>query len=285
MKQKQFKLIGFNIKNSVSPFIHKKIFEHKNKQTAFSYEIVDTQPDEFNSTFKKLNQFAGVNITTPYKIKTFKRLKFKSAKAIFFGCVNTVKTLNTGELKGFCTDHIGFLKSLELLKIRRLENVLIIGFGGTGQMAAICLQNKCKKLIVAVRNTKKIPNSLKKTINAQFVNLNTLKLNSNFAKVNFQLVVNATTCGNSTSPDESAINLEKLGQVSNVFDLIYYPTQTKLLKQAKQLGAKTLNGVSMLVWQAVAAQKIWNNFSFKTRFIKNLINCTEHFLQERQKHV
>lgn len=282
-KVKIFKLIGHKIENSASPFLHNKLFANKNLQNSNFYELLNVKPCCFEQVFAKLNNFAGANVTTPFKIHAFNQLKLKSQTALNFGCVNTIKTLPNGELKGFCTDGFGFMKSLQKFKTQFFENVLIVGFGGAGRVALKCLELHCKNLFVAVRNlnTTKKPAQTK----AKFVNLNQFSAENNLKNIKFNLVVNATTCGNANNPNETPINLKNLNEVNAAFDLIYYPTTTKFLKQAKQLGAKTLNGVNMLVWQAVAAQKIWNDLNFKTSFVEFLIKETENFLERKQKNV
>lgn len=277
-----FNLLGCNIANSASPFLHNKIFTAKNLQNSNHYGLLDVAPKNFKQVFSKLNKFSGVNITTPFKVRAFNMLKLKSPEANFFGCVNTIKTLPNGELKGFCTDGFGFFKSLQKFKTLFFKNVLIVGFGGAGKVVLKCLESRCENLFVAVRNL----NSIEKPTQtkAKFIDLE--QLNGSYNKLNeleFGLVVNATTCGNSLSQNCAPINLDCLGKIDAAFDLIYYPTTTKFLKQAHKLGAETLNGVDMLVWQAVAAQQIWNGLRFKTKFVENLIQETKKFLESKQK--
>lgn len=281
MVNKTFKLIGHKIKNSASPFIHNEIFKHLNKSFNFSYSLLDTAPNEFDHVFSNLNRFSGVNITAPYKVRAFNWLKQKSRSARHFGCVNTIKTLPNGELKGFCTDGFGFLKSLQTLQTEFFENVLILGFGGAGQVAARCLENKCSNLFVSVRNLKNVPKNFR--TKAKFVCSSGSKIAPEILNTSFQLVVNATPCGNANNVGSVAINLAKLKKVDNVFDLIYFPLETKLLKQAQLLGAKTLNGVNMLAWQAMAAEKIWNNnFSLSTTLLLSLTEKTKKFLENKK---
>ena len=282
--KKKFALIGWQIKNSASAFIHNTIFKYFNLNNKYYYKLINIPPNLFYKNFKNLNQFYGVNITTPYKITTLKKLNFNSHTAKFFGCVNTIKKLPNGQLKGFCTDHIGFLNSLKQLNQSKFKNVIILGFGGAGQMAMRCIQNKCDNLFIIVRNLNKINTTIQTNLSKQLnCNIQFLK-NNNVPKLNFDLIINATTCGNYYSKNQTPINLNNIGKINNVFDLIYYPTQTILLKQAKKLKARTLNGTEMLIWQALAAQKIWNNFKFSNKFIQNLIKQTHLFLNNLSLH-
>lgn len=239
----------------------------------YSYELIDLNSSEFEEKFYTIGNFNGVNITTPYKIETFKKLSLKSRNANFFGCVNTIKKLQNGNLKGFCTDNIGFMKTIKQFNKVSFNNVLIIGYGGAGQMASKCLMPLCKNLFILIKSQLKL-DSLKKLKLAKpiFVNHNEIK------KINFDLIINASPAY-SNKLNDPPIDIYQLGSVSNVFDLNYFPATTQLLEQALQLGATCKNGVDMLVWQAIAAQKIWNGFECSNKFAIHLINQTANFLE------
>ncbi len=281
--KKIFKLVGSHIKYSASPFIHNEIFKMCD-EPKFSYGLFEVMPSNFENMFKTFNQFDGLNITSPFKIDAFKKLDSLSKYAKTLGCVNTIKKLEDNTLKGYCTDGIGFLKSLNMFNEFFFKRVLILGFGGAGQMAAYSLMDRCSELYIITRNFnilrqnqfKQFCKNIPKTLKVKIVNSNQIK------NISFNLIINATPCGNFNNLNMSPINLHLFKQIDNVFDLTYFPLETIFLYEAKKLNCKIMNGVAMLVWQAVESEKIWNNFHFKNSDIELLIKKTTNFLANKK---
>jgi shikimate dehydrogenase len=221
---KKYGLIGFPLGHSLSPLIHSEIF----KRTGHNgeYSLYETKPEDFGN----IPLSDGFNVTIPYKeaIIPFCEKLDESAAAI--GAVNCVS-----RKAGYNTDLFGFEKSVEILGADLSKRVCLLGFGGAGKMVAHAVKKAGGELTIA---TRKNINELSKT------------------KAEFDLLVNSTPVGMFPNISETPIDFENIS-AKYVIDLIYNPAETKLLSLAKEKGAKTMNGLIMLVWQAIKSHEIW----------------------------
>ena len=129
MPKRNFAVIGHPIGHTMSPFIHKRLFQLAKQNS--DYTILDISPDELPQKIKILNQLAGYNITIPNKQAIIPYLDTLDKKAALYGSVNTVK--NGSVREGFTTDPNGFLKALEYGNINFSGNIAIIGCGGAAR--------------------------------------------------------------------------------------------------------------------------------------------------------
>lgn len=190
-----------------------------------------------------------------------------------YGSVNTVSNTG-GKSKGYTTDPDGFLKALEMAGIELKGRIMILGCGGVARTMAYEIAKKGLEFEFAVR-----PQSVGK---AGLLCLEiTRKLPG--TKVSFGLInqiignvdvlINATPAGMYPNVDETPINNCAIGRCAAVYDAIYNPLETALVKRAKANGSKAEGGMSMLVWQAAAAQEIWHGNSFSKEDIEKI--CVE----------
>ncbi|WP_313756422.1 shikimate dehydrogenase [Tissierella sp.] len=263
---KLYCLIGQPINKSLSPIIHNNIFKTLNQNSI--YLAFNIEEDEIKSTidgFKAMG-VGGFNVTIPYKKSIIKYLDDISKEASIIGAVNTVKNHN-GKLIGYNTDSGGFLQTFYDNNIDiKNKNILIIGAGGAAYAIASSLamegvnsiniaNRTLENSILLERNINKINNEIMtKVVNLSLNNLNKKKMD---------IIINTTSLG--MYPLENMAPLELNGFSSNtvVYDIIYKPCETRLIRDAKAREFKTFNGMSMLLNQAILSQNIWGNLDKK----------------------
>jgi shikimate dehydrogenase len=243
--KKRFGLLGCNINYSFSRGYFTEKFE-KEKLAGYTYENFDIPTIEtFVEIIKNNEHLSGMNVTIPYKESVIPFLDKLSKKATKIGAVNTIKFTDKGKLKGYNTDYYGFKKSLEPLLESHHKKALILGTGGASKGVAFALE----ELGIEHTFVSRIPS---KTV----LGYNQIK---DLIFKEYQIVINTTPVG--TSPNIEAypeIPYEFFTNKHIAYDLIYNPAETQFLKKAQNQGAKTKNGLDMLIFQAEKAWAIWN---------------------------
>ncbi len=241
---KTYGLIGKNISYSFSRAYFSEKFE-KEKIDAHYLNFDINSIQEFPKLFEKWTGINGLNVTIPYKQKVIPFLDELDPVAREIGAVNTVKIID-GKKIGYNTDYYGFLGSLKpFLSIGKIS-ALILSTGGASLAVAYAL----KKLEIPY----------------QYVSRSRKKANLTYADLtgeimhNHQLIVNCTPLGTSPNVEKYPhIPMEYIGPKHLVYDLIYNPPFTRLMKLAAKKGAKVINGQKMLELQAEKAWQIWNS--------------------------
>lgn len=260
---KKFGLIGYPLGHSLSAVIHKAGF--KSLGIEANYEILETPPDELVDRVKyfKRNDYEGFNVTIPLKLPISLFVQEVDKYADIAGAVNTVKINSDKTLKGYNTDAMGFKKAIPQNLDFSGANVALLGTGGASRAAVLALSELGVKYIGVY--TRNIPNAMdymaymrRKFPQIEFES-HQIDLVRDLSK--YQLLVNTTPIGMlGRSADMTPIEenvLRTMPANSTVYDVIYNPKKTILLKLAEKLGYNTINGLDMLVYQAVAAQEIW----------------------------
>ena len=270
---KLFGLTGYPLGHSLSPVIHKELMKIREIQGAYSlYEVSPQELGEKIPVLKK--DLCGFNVTIPHKVDIIPFLDELDEKAALFGAVNTV-SLNGETAKGYNTDCVGFLRALDAAGIELGGKVLLCGAGGVARMFAFEAALAGSDLTIAARDAdisaaEKIKNEISEKLgkNCSVINLRDVK-------DGYDLIINGTPVG--MFPNTNACVLDKgvVEKSSAVFDAIYNPRETLLLKYAKEAGLKYSNGLSMLVLQAAAAQEIWNGVEFSNTDINGVIKIIE----------
>ncbi len=250
-------VLGESLKHTMSPPIHKRLFDLKTRE--FIYDVVELKPEELSEKINELNSKSGYNITIPHKIGIIPFLDELDETAKRYGAVNCVDIKN-GRSKGFNTDVDGFLRSLSSAKIELLGNILLVGSGGVGRMMAIETARAGAKLTIAVieqalSEAQKVKSDILSICPDAEVKVITIDEISG----SFDLLMNATPVGMYPKTDACVVSDEVIKNCCAVFDVIYNPRETLLMKKAKQAGITTVGGMAMLVWQAVSAHEIWDN--------------------------
>ena len=198
-----------------------------------------------------------------------------------YNSVNCISN-DGGRLIGYNTDCDGFLRSAELLPIG--GNVAILGCGGVGRMIAIETTLHGGSITLAV-----IPQDVK---NAQLLMAEILaKCSDASVRIadistldgSYDLLINATPVGMYPKVDACAVSDEVIENSGSVFDVIYNPTETLLMKKARAMGKTAVGGASMLVYQAVKAHEIWYGGSFSAEDISKIITDVENAVDSMNK--
>lgn len=270
--KKHYGLIGYPLGHSLSPQIHKRLFELDGVEA--DYEMMEIAPENLRAHFDYLKTLDGFNITIPHKINILGLCNGLSETAQRYGSVNTVK-IEDGEVMGYNTDAYGLLTSISNMGTDSSKSLCLLGCGGVGRMVAIegaCLM---PKLTIAVRYEDiPVAERLKKHIETELEGITNCSVNvirlSEF-QGGCDLVINSTPVGMYPNVNASPLKKEQLEGVKFVFDAVYNPSETLLVRYARELGIKAQTGMSMLVLQAVAAHKVWLESHYDRKDIDQLI--------------
>ena len=275
MSKKRYGVIGHPIGHTLSPFIHTRLMQLSNIDG--EYGVYDIAPEKLSEEFKgTLSLLDGFNATIPHKQAVMSLCTELDETAELYGSVNTVHFKNEGGSvvsKGYTTDGIGFVKALENAGISLGKTVTIVGCGGVGRVFAnTCAKSGCKLNILecsaALDNTK----SFAKSLNERFgEGTASAFLTEDFCGES-DLLVNATPIGMFPKVDACVVGDKVISSASAVFDAVYNPSETLLVKKARANGSPAITGMTMLVYQAAAAQTIWNGSQFDPKDIEKLSN-------------
>lgn len=267
-------ILGHPIEHSFSPIIYNSWFKDFNLNKI--YLAFDVAPKNLKNTvigFKAI-KVGGFNITIPHKEKIIKYIDEIDSTAKKIGAVNTVKN-EDGFFKGTNTDAIGAENALKENGFTiNDKNVVILGSGGAAKAISSILVKRAKKIILINRTISRATN-LAKEIKKKFRTNIEAKINS---KHNLEeeiksadILINTTPVGMYPLVNKSPILREFLHPNLFVFDIVYNPPLTQLLKDASGIGCKTLGGLDMLVNQAALAFEWWTNKKPKIELMKNKI--------------
>lgn len=276
MSKNKFCLIGHPLEHSISPQIHKRLFEISGYDG--EYVLNHFIPEKLDNEIINLKSFSGFNATIPYKQKIIPFLDEISPQAKKYGAVNTVKN-EDGKLCGFNTDVEGFLRSLKYADIELKGDVLICGAGGVSRMMACeALDNKCV-LTIATRTIEKAQRC-KDDLMKLYPNATIKADKLDDIRNGFDLILNGTPSGMYPHVESCPLERQIVQSSKAVFDAIYNPCETLLLRYAKEACLKIQGGLKMLVWQAAAAQEIWTNTTFDAFDIENLCNEMSEIIEK-----
>jgi shikimate dehydrogenase len=268
-------LIGSPVEHSLSPIMHNAAFKALNLDYAYvAFNVSESQLKNAIYGIKALG-IHGVNVTTPHKTTVIKFLDRLDESAAEVKAVNTILNVDS-KLIGYNTDGIGAIKALEehgvLLKDKK---VILLGAGGAARAIAFSLiKNGCKLVIFnrTFNKAKKLVKELKKKnkkieVSCYMLSEENLKKELKDANV----LINATLVGMRPKENESLVKKEFLNSSLYVFDIVYDPLETKLLKDAKSVGANVINGLEMLIHQGAASFKIWTGKDAPIEVMRNAI--------------
>ncbi len=261
----KFGLIGYPLGHSMSAVIHRAGF--KSIGVNASYETLETSPEDLVDRIKRFKRenYSGFNITIPHKVALALFVDDVDRYADITGAINTVKINPDKTMIGYNTDVLGFKKAIPEEIDLQDKTAAILGTGGASRAAVMGLADKgVKEIGIYTRN---IPNAMDYMayVRRKFPNIefNAYQIDRIRDLSKYNILVNTTPIGmQGRSADMTPIEkdvLKTLPTDAVVYDIIYNPKKTILLKIAEELGYKTINGIDMLVYQAVSAQEIWFN--------------------------
>ena len=278
---KQYALLGESLKHTMSPPIHKRLFELKGRE--FNYGIIELKAEELESNKDKLLSLTGMNITIPHKIGIIPYCDKLDESAKRYNSVNCIDNKG-GVHTGYNTDCDGFLKTISAMGLDFSGEVLLIGCGGVGRMMAIEASLKGAKLTIAVlKSDIPLAEQVCREIKAMKADADIeIVLNTEIPTgKKYSLLMNATPVGMFPKTDACPVPDEIIENSSAVFDVIYNPRKTQLIKKAEALGKKASGGMAMLVYQAVSAHEIWDNDSYDEKDIAKLISDMEDMVEKK----
>lgn len=257
---KQLGIIGYPVEHSFSPKMHNFISEsiHNN----YVYCAWCVEPEKLADAINGMRAFgiSGMNVTAPHKVEVMKYLDCISPVAEELGSVNTVVNKD-GKLYGYNTDADGFCMALTKADVSIKDSrILIIGAGGVTRPTVIRLIDNGAKEITVLNRTKSKVHSLADDI----LSTKGFKLQTEIKEKEFDIVINTTSAG--MEPQENVLPIESIDELDDlsfinentaVVDMIYNPDETLFLREAKKRGAKTLNGLGMLIYQGIIAYELF----------------------------
>lgn len=244
---KKFGIIGYPLGHSFSPGYFNEKFQNEGIDAIYEkYElpvITDLQ-----AIIDYTQDLCGFNVTIPYKEKVMSYLDVISPEARAIGAVNVVKVTNKDgkkHLEGYNSDLIGFTRSIQPLLEAHHKKALVLGTGGASKAVMYGLHKLGIETMLVSRYQKN------KTIQYEQIDEEVMK--------EYTVIVNCTPCGMAPHFDECpAIPYCHITPKHLLFDLIYNPDETLFLKNGREQGAVTKNGLEMLLLQAEGAWEIWN---------------------------
>jgi len=262
-RENKFALIGYPLGHSLSKVIHEAGF--KSLGIEGTYDILETPPDSLVDRIKflKSNGYKGFNVTIPLKLPISLFVNEVDKYADLARAVNTVYIDADKTLKAYNTDVIGFKRAIPSDIDLRGKSAAILGTGGAAHAACVAL-TECgvKEIAFFTRN---IPNSIElmNYVRRKFPSIvfNVYQIENIRSLEEYSLLVNTTPIGMlGRAGDMSPVEIQTLQTLKSdavVYDVIYNPKKTILIKDAQKLGLRTITGLDMLIFQAVAAQEIW----------------------------
>ena len=249
-------VVGHPVKHSRSPIIHGYWLEQFGINGR--YDRYDVKPEDFSHFVKTLSEqgLQGVNVTIPHKEAAFLALDEATDRARRLKAANTLWFEN-GKLWGDNTDSIGFLANLDQGHPGwdiNAKSALILGAGGAARAIIAGLQERNIEKITIVNRTRERAEELALMSGGQVAVAEWSKLS--FQLESADLVVNTTSLGMSGQPDLD-LSLDPLGRNALVTDIVYVPLETNLLKQARLRGNPVVDGLGMLLHQAVPGFEHW----------------------------
>jgi len=261
-KTKVCALIGDPIEHTMSPAMHNAAFNELGLD--YVYVAFGVKPDELAGAINGMKSLGmpGWNVTIPHKVNVIQLLDKLDPLAEKIGAVNTVVNDN-GILTGHNTDATGFLQAmLEKGVEPKGKKIAIMGAGGAARAVSFILAdrgaypvilNRIEELDWAVN----LAAMISKEFAIEVPALELTKENLGNVLENAEILVNATSVGMSPNNDVSPAPPELMKADLTVYDVIYNPIQTRLLRDAEAVGATTIGGIDMLVWQGIMAFEKW----------------------------
>lgn len=265
-------IIGHPVGHSLSPLMHN--FATKELGLPFAYVAFDVAPADLKAAVRGLRALgvAGFNVTVPHKVAVMKCLDETDATAQCIGAVNTVVNKN-GKLCGTNTDGAGFMRSLEKAKFNPAgKSVVIIGAGGSTRAIGVSLLRAGVKRLTLVNRTRCRGLEMARILARHGDAVLAEGADATESMEAAALVVQTTSLGMKRS-DPLPVAAPRFRKGQLVYDIIYAPAETKFLAVARKAGAKTMNGLAMLVYQGSESFRLWTGKKFpEEKALKLLIN-------------
>lgn len=261
---KVFMIIGNPVKHSLSPLLHNTAYAKLNLGKQYLFRAEEIKNNDLKSFFDRVivDGIAGISVTIPYKEKVLKFLDYVDKEAEKIGAVNTVVN-NNGILTGFNTDYIGAITALEKRTKLKGKKTAVIGAGGAAR--AIVYGLKKNGAIVKIFNRSgDRAQSLVREFGCEAGSLDDLD-----EVKEMDIIINATSVG--MNEDKSPLKKGLLNKKHLVLDVVYSPKVTRLIKDAKAVGAEVVYGYEMLLYQGVAQFKLYTGYEAPVKAMEEVL--------------
>jgi len=245
----EFGLLGAKLGHSLSPQIHQEVFRQLGIEA--SYKLIEVPAEKLADIITELQKtYRGLNVTIPHKVAVMDSLDSVAPEAKAIGAVNTV-LFKAGRAEGFNTDYFGFTRLLEHNNlVPSGKEVCVLGTGGASRAVLQCVTDmQAKRITVVSRAILNVPEDIRSRY--------TVKTYDDLKTVGGDLLVNCTPVGMFPKTDASPVDGAVMEHFAAAVDIIYNPAETEFMKLARRQGKPAVNGLFMLVAQAVAADEIW----------------------------
>lgn len=260
-------IIGYPLTHSISAVIQKAGFESLGLEG--SYDVLETPPGDLISRIKylKTNGYNGFNVTIPLKVPMSLFLDEIDDYANIAGCVNTIKIMEDRSFIGYNTDVYGFKNAIpaDINLIGKTAGIL--GTGGASRAAVVGLYEKGVKNIDFYTRNIINSNQTLEYLRAKFPNVkfNVYQIQNIRDLRSTDIIINATPIGmKGYIADEMPLDYKDFDNIRDdaiIYDIVYNPIKTILLKEAQKRGLRTIEGLDMLIYQAQKAIEIWTGKS------------------------
>jgi 3-dehydroquinate dehydratase/shikimate dehydrogenase len=285
---KVYGVVADPVRHSMSPAVHNASFDETHYDGIYLPLLVNAGYESFKAFMESALAFealhlSGLSITIPHKENALRYLKEKGAQieplAESIGAVNTIAISSGAQhrgLRGFNTDYTAILDSItSCLNITRIDLkdkcAAVLGAGGTGRTAVAALAHHGATVVVYNRSLERAE-ALAQEFNGRTGKVVAAAMHQ-ISESNCDIYINTTSLGMSPNVNDSAFgdHPPKLDASKVVFDSVYNPIETKLLRQAMDAGAKTINGVEMFVRQAAAQFEAWTQLPAPVDVMRQVI--------------
>ena len=239
-------IMGNPVEHSLSPLIHNAAF----KQLELNYVFLAFKVEHLEEAvmgIRALN-LKGVSVTIPHKVEVMDYLDNVEEVAQKIGAVNTILN-QEGRLLGYNTDWSGAIRALEEKIELKSKKTVLLGAGGAARAIAFGLKEKSADVTILNRTVKKAE-MLASELNCQYGGLEFLESSKP------DILINTTSLGMHPKVGDTPVKKEFLKDVL-VFDIVYNPLKTRLIKEAEQNGCVTIMGLEMFVNQAALQFELW----------------------------
>ena len=263
---RKFGLLGKKLSHSLSPLLHKTFFEDLGLKDEYKlYEVDETEIDNFKNYMLE-NSIEGVNITVPYKKTFLDKLDFISDEAKEIGAINLLY-IKDNKFYGDNTDYYGFKCTLTKNDIDvKNKKIAIIGKGGASASVYKVLKDMGAEDITFYFRKDK---------------LSEIEFPEDMVG---DIIINTTPVGMYPNIEDNIVDEKILKNFEIAIDLIYNPLETKFLKIARETGLKTINGMEMLIGQALKTDEILYDIvlsnQLREKIIKKIIKRVKEFYED-----
>jgi len=257
-------IFGHPVGHSLSPAIHNAAFDELGLNLV--YVTHDVLPDDLGAAMTAIRtlKYRGLSITIPHKVHSMGLVDEVDTTARRIGCINTVVN-ESGVLKGYNTDGLGALGALRQAKAEpEGADVVILGSGGAARAIAVTLAaqappRRLTLLGVDAVELEALALTLRELKTSEIIakKLDAIELERSLSKA--QLVLHTTPVGMAPHSDASVVPEHLLHSGLTVFDAVYTPRRTRLLRDASERGCRIVEGLEMFLGQALAQFELWTS--------------------------